>query len=41
MFHSYFEIKNDKVLTFAIPLFPNFELSASLKLALPSNRRRT
>ena len=32
MFHSYFERKNDKVLTFNIVHFPNFEVSA------PSNQ---
>ena len=30
MFHSYFERKNDKVLTFNIAHLPNFEISASL-----------
>ena len=30
MFHSYFERKNDEVLTFDIVQFPNFEISASL-----------
>ena len=30
MFHSYFERKNDKVLTFNTVNFPNFEISASL-----------
>ena len=30
MFYSYFERKNDKVLTFNIVYFPNFEISASL-----------
>ena len=30
MFHSYFERKNDKVLTFDIVNFPDFEISASL-----------
>ena len=30
MFHPYFERKNDKILTFDIAHFPNFELSASL-----------
>ena len=29
-FHSYFERKNDKILTFNIVNFPNFEISASL-----------
>ena len=37
MFHFYFERKNDKVLTFNIVHFPNFEISASFWLALPSN----
>ena len=39
--HSYFERKYDKVLTFNIAYFPNFEISASLLLAPPSNRCRT
>ena len=30
MFHSYFEWKNDKVLTFNIAHIPNFEIRASL-----------
>ena len=30
MFHSYFEKKNGKVLTFNIVRFPNFEMSAFL-----------
>ena len=30
MFHSYFERKYEKVLTFDIVHFPNFEISASL-----------
>ena len=30
MFDSYFERKYDKVLTFNIAHFPNFEISASL-----------
>ena len=30
MFHSYFEIKDDKVLAFDIVQFPNFEIIASL-----------
>ena len=38
MFHSYFERKYDKVLTFNIVYFPNFEISASLLLAPPSNK---
>ena len=29
MFHFYFERKNDKVLTFNIVPFPNFEISTS------------
>ena len=33
MFHSYFERIYDKVLTFNIVHFPNFEISASLLLA--------
>ena len=41
MFHSYFERKNNKVLTFNIVHFPNVEISASLYLAPPSNKRRT
>ena len=41
MFYSYFERKNDKVLTFNIVRFPNFEVSASLLLAPPSDKRRT
>ena len=40
MFHYYFERKYDKVLTFNIVHFPNFEISASLLLMLPSNKRR-
>ena len=36
LFHSYFEIKNDKVLTFDFLYFPNFEISTSLLLAAPS-----
>ena len=30
MFNSYFEKKNDKVLTFNIIHFPNFEINASI-----------
>ena len=30
MFYSYFERKNDKVLTFNTAQFPNFEISAAL-----------
>ena len=30
MFHSYFERKNDKVLTFNIVHFPDFEINDSL-----------
>ena len=41
MFHSYFERKNDKILTFNVVHFPNFEISASLELAPPFNKRRT
>ena len=37
----HFERKNDKVLTFNIVHFPNFEISASLYLAPPSNKRCT
>ena len=33
MFYSYFERKNDKVLTFNIVHVPKFEISTSLKLA--------
>ena len=36
LFHSYFERKNDKVLTFDFVYFPNFEISTSLLLAAPS-----
>ena len=39
MFHSYFERKSDKVLTFNIVHFPNYEISVSPKLAPPSNKR--
>ena len=41
MCHSYFESKNDKVLSFIIVYFPNFETRASFQLAPPSNKRRT
>ena len=41
MLHSYFERKNDKVLTFNIVDFLNFDISASRKLAPPSNKRHT
>ena len=41
MFHSYLERKNDKFLTFNIVHFPNFEMSVSLSLALPSNKGQT
>ena len=41
MFHSYFERKNGKVLTFNVAHFPNFEISASLELAVPSNKHHT
>ena len=40
LFH-YFERKSDKVLTFNIAHFPNFEISAPLYLAPPYNKRRT
>ena len=40
MFHSCFERKNDKVLTFDIVLFSDFDIRASLQLAPPSNKRR-
>ena len=30
MFNSYFETNNDKVLTFNIIHFPNFEINASI-----------
>ena len=33
MLHSYFERKNNKILTFNIVHLPNFEMSASLELA--------
>ena len=38
MFHSYFERKNAKILTFNIVHFPNFDMSASFYLAPPSNK---
>ena len=41
MFHSHFERKNDKFLTFNIAHVANFEISASLELAPPYNKRRT
>ena len=41
MFHSYFESKYDKVLKFNIGHFPNFEISVSLLLTQPCNKRRT
>ena len=41
MYHSYFERKDDKVLTFDIVHFPNFEINASLLLPPFSNKRRT
>ena len=41
VFHSYFERKNDKVLTLDVVRFPNFEISASLHLSPPSNKRHT
>ena len=34
MFHSFFERKHDKFLTFNIVHFPNFEINASLLLVL-------
>ena len=37
----HFERKNAKVVTFNIVHFPNFEVSASFYLALPSNKHRT
>ena len=40
MFHSYFEKKNNKIFTFNIVYFPNFEISASLQAPL-SNKCRT
>ena len=40
LFHSYFEKKYDKVLTFNIVHFLNFEISASLLLLPPCNERR-
>ena len=39
--NSFWMEKNNKVLTFNIVYFPNFEISASLYLAPPSNKRRT
>ena len=41
MFHSYFERKNDKILTFNIVHLPNFEISASLQSAPLSHKRLT
>ena len=41
MFYSYFERKYDKVLTFNMLHFPNFDISASLLLAPLSNNRHT
>ena len=41
MFYFYFERKYDKILTFNIVHFPNFEISTSLLLAPYSNKRRT
>ena len=41
MLHSHFERKNYNVLIFNIAHFPNFEISASLYIAPPSNKRRT
>ena len=40
MFHSYFERKNDKVLTFNITHFLNFEMSASHLIVSKFNKRR-
>ena len=37
MFYSYFERKNEQVLTFNIVHFPNFEISASLIIAANNN----
>ena len=37
MFHCYFERKNDKVSTFNIVHFPNFEINASLRISVGSN----
>ena len=41
MLHGYFERKNDKVLSFNIDHFHNFEISASLYLAPASRKRHT
>ena len=41
VFHSYFERKNDKVLTLDVVRLSNFEISASLHLSPPSNKHRT
>ena len=41
MFHSYFERKNDKFLTFNIVHVANFEIKVSPWLALPFNKHRT
>ena len=41
MFHSCFERKNDKVLTFNIAHFPIFEISASLSLAPMSKNKNS
>ena len=41
MFHSYFERKTDKILTFNIVHFPNFEIRASFELAPLSKKRHT
>ena len=41
MFHSSFERKNHKVLTFNIVHFPNFEIRTSLLLTPLSNKRYT
>ena len=40
LFFCLLKEKNDKVLTFNIVNLPNFEISASLLLAPPSNKRR-
>ena len=39
--YSHFERKYYKVLTFNIVHFPNFEMSTSLLLSLPSNKHHT
>ena len=40
MSHSYSERKNHKVSALNIVHFPSFEISASLELTPPSNKRR-